>query len=410
MKVFYSWQSDLGTAHKNFIRNALQRAITDASEDLVFEEADRPEMDEATKGEAGMVDIAATVLRKISECTAFVADITPVCEAPNGKKMPNSNVVFELGYAYAKPGQTAIIAIINEAVYKPDDLPFDLRGKRVMTYKLSANPTSQQREGARNELTKALTGALKLILGQEIEVKASTTEIEGVLSEPNNPTVWQGSKVFQMSAPPDVVHLMPTNQRAYLRVIPAKWRVPSIADVEDLSDNMSPSTARSRGAGHWGAVDFGFVNVFYGDERPDGSNWASAVAAFHEQSGEWWFIDQASVFKHSGTTYFDPLRAVCEWKRYIRNANVNLDRLGAPSLRKVIVGAEGVKDAVWPGLEDRRYRKDSLLYSAQLAQWTAVDEMVFLREAYNEMRNGYAQPHVDQTDFDQLIERYERQW
>ncbi len=127
MKIFYSWQSDLpGASHRHFIRSALDRAIAEVSQDPELEEADRPEMDEATKDEAGMIDIAATVLRKIGECAAFVADLTPVCVTSNGKKMPNSNVVFELGFAYAKPGQGAIIAIVNTANHKPDDLPFDL--------------------------------------------------------------------------------------------------------------------------------------------------------------------------------------------------------------------------------------------------------------------------------------------
>ncbi|AHB50439.1 hypothetical protein W911_16835 [Hyphomicrobium nitrativorans NL23] len=390
------------------IRSALDRAITEVSNEPDLEEADRPEMDEATKGEPGMVDIAATVLKKIGECRAFVADLTPVCEAPNGKKMPNSNVVFELGYAYAKPGQGAIIAIVNKAKYKPDDLPFDLRGKRVMSYKLADNATPAEKKSALDGLTRGLTDALRLIVTNARDVKAATTEIEGVEADPSNPSIWKGGRRFDFTIPylnEDVVHIIDSHQRSFVRIIPAPWKVPNITEVASLANDLWPSTSGGTGSGNYGAVEFGYVKLWYAGKRDDGQYIAKNVAAFHEASGEWWFIDGSSVIEYQNETFFDPIKTFAEWQRSIRNANANLDRLGAPPLRKVIVGVVGTQNAMWAGRPEKKFRKPSMEHSAQNAQWTAVDEMVFLKDAYNIVRNGFAMEPLDQVKFDKLLDK-----
>lgn len=409
MKIFYSWQSDLhGPSHRDLIRSALDRAIAAVAADFGLEEAERPKRDEATSGEPGMVDIAATVLRKIEACSAFIADVTPVCAASNGKKLPNANVVFELGYAYAKPGQSAIIAVMNAASYRPDDLPFDVRGKRVMTYTLAEGATQKERDDALRALAKSLAGALKLILAEAIEVRAAVTEIVGVQPDADYHSLWKGSKRFTLSNPllqRDDVVVPQTHKWSYLRVIPAPWDVPGIAEVEKQSDEVRPSTVGSAGAGNWGAVDFGYVNLWYGEQRQDGSHFASAVAAFHEKAGEWWIIDQASVRQHGKDTYLNPLQAVADWHRYIRIANAALDRLGAPRLRRIIAGVEGVTGAQWPGFPDRTYRHASMQHSAQVIDWTAVGANIFLKDAYNKLRNGFGLELIDQKTFDALLEK-----
>lgn len=409
MKIFYSWQSDLPTpSHRDLIRNALDRAIAAVSEDLGLEEAERPQRDEATTGVAGMVDIAATILSKIGMCSALVADITPVCIAPNGKHLPNANVIFELGYAYAKPGQSAIIAVMNAASYQPEDLPFDLRGKRVMTYSLAENATQNERDAALKGLAKDLGRALRVILSEVVEMRAVAAEISGVQPDHRYRSLWTGTKRFSLSnhiTNDDVVVVPATDKWAYLRIIPAAWDVPSIAEVEKQSNEVWPSTAGSSSAGNWGAVDFGFVKVWYGQKHPNESHFASAVAAFHEKAGEWWFIDCASVFQRDNVTFLNPLRAVTEWQRYIRIANAALDRLGAPRLRRIIAGVEGVQEALWPGMQNRKYRHASMQHSAQMIDWTAVEASAFLKDAYNKLRNGFALEPIDQQQFDALLER-----
>lgn len=100
MKVFWSWQNDYQPkTNRHFIKSALEEATERAGDDLGLEDADRPEVDHDTKGEAGMVEITKAILRKIDESAVFVADVTPIGETGNGKALPNPNEMVELGWA-----------------------------------------------------------------------------------------------------------------------------------------------------------------------------------------------------------------------------------------------------------------------------------------------------------------------
>ncbi|MCF3528046.1 hypothetical protein GUR46_03985 [Stenotrophomonas maltophilia] len=140
--VFWSWQSDLPEdLTRTFIKRAIVRAIDRVSEDLELQLPDRLEIDHDTKGEAGLVEIVSTIFRKIDECQIFVADVTPIVALPgdgNKKKIPNPNVMIELGYAMRELGPQRIITVANTAFGgKPEDLPFDLRHRRgAITYEL----------------------------------------------------------------------------------------------------------------------------------------------------------------------------------------------------------------------------------------------------------------------------------
>ena len=68
MKVFWSWQNDSDPkTNRQFIRDALAKAIDDAGEALGLEDAERPKLDHDTKDTPGMTEITSTILRKISE-------------------------------------------------------------------------------------------------------------------------------------------------------------------------------------------------------------------------------------------------------------------------------------------------------------------------------------------------------
>lgn len=99
-KIFWSWQNDYSPKTcRHFIRECLLEAIRQVAADHELENADRPEIDHDTKGERGMVDIAATILNKIAVAAVFVADLTPVTQSPEGTQLPNPNVLIELGWA-----------------------------------------------------------------------------------------------------------------------------------------------------------------------------------------------------------------------------------------------------------------------------------------------------------------------
>lgn len=168
--VFWSWQSDLDRRiTKDFIKEALGEALKKASSELQLESADRLELDHDTKGEAGLVEIVKTIFGKIDACDVFVADITPIATiSPDAgqKKIPNPNVMIELGYALRELGHKRVITVANSAFGgRPEELPFDLRHRRgAITYLLESNATSSSRKDALAKLVKELTGALTLNL------------------------------------------------------------------------------------------------------------------------------------------------------------------------------------------------------------------------------------------------------
>ena len=163
MKIFYSWQSDLpNSTNRGFIRNALIDAVKRLGKELDIDEAERPEVDEATKDTKGMVDITASILRKITECAVYVADVTPIVHSKK-RAIPNPNVMYELGWASHSPGYDFIIGVMNVHKNKgPESLPFDLRGRRILTYRLAEEAPADTRKAVHKGLTDDLLAALKV--------------------------------------------------------------------------------------------------------------------------------------------------------------------------------------------------------------------------------------------------------
>src|SRR5947209_36764 len=80
LTIFYSWQSDTPSrANRNFVEKALREALKRLHSDATLESALREanlELDKDTQGVAGSPPITETILAKIQECTAFIADLT----------------------------------------------------------------------------------------------------------------------------------------------------------------------------------------------------------------------------------------------------------------------------------------------------------------------------------------------
>ena len=162
-QIFYSWMDD-GDAKLNryFIEDCLKAAIkklnrgTDVAEYSVVRD---------TKGLAGMVDIARVILERIEESAVFVADVSIInpkrIRREGERPTPNPNVMFELGYAYDAKGEDAIIAVFNTAHGEIEELPFDVRPKRILTYHAAAQADLEK---AKPSLVADLLGALKLCL------------------------------------------------------------------------------------------------------------------------------------------------------------------------------------------------------------------------------------------------------
>lgn len=158
-KVFYSWQSDLpNTTNRRFIGDALEKACKAVANNPEIEKA--PRIDQDTQGVPGSPAIPATIMEKIDECQAFVADVTLSFSGPNEKVAPNPNVIYELGYAVARLGWDRIILVMNLEHGAIDSLPFDLEKRRV-----TGAYTAKVGENDRSEEKKALIA--KLVAGIE---------------------------------------------------------------------------------------------------------------------------------------------------------------------------------------------------------------------------------------------------
>jgi len=159
--VFYSWQSDLENAtNRGFIGDALEDAAAIIVSDSTV--AIEPVIDRDTQGVPGSPDISSTIFSKITAADAFVADVSIVARHDK-RPTPNPNVLIELGYALKALGPEKVILVFNRAFGKIEELPFDLRTRRVLAYDmpLEGTPRAPERKVLERQLEVAIRAALR---------------------------------------------------------------------------------------------------------------------------------------------------------------------------------------------------------------------------------------------------------
>lgn len=157
-KVFFSWQSDTESkAGLLLIREALGQAIQRLNLDL--------ELDEATRNQPGSQILFETIRQKIESCAIFVPDLTFIGQSQDGrKKLPNSNVLVEYGYALANLAEERILPVMNLYFGGIDQLPFDLRHRSIkVSYHLSLDSTEAEKAEALTDLVRQFEVELRLI-------------------------------------------------------------------------------------------------------------------------------------------------------------------------------------------------------------------------------------------------------
>lgn len=159
--VFYSWQSDLPNAcNRGFIQGALENAAAAIKADDTVEI--EPVVDRDTQGVPGAPDIASTIFAKITAADVFVADVSIIGRGDK-RSTPNPNVLVELGYAFKALGPERVILVFNRAFGKIEELPFDLKMRRVLAYDMLAE--SKERAPERKILENQLDDAIRAALG-----------------------------------------------------------------------------------------------------------------------------------------------------------------------------------------------------------------------------------------------------
>ena len=110
-------------------------------------------LDRDTKDETGTPDILNTIFFKIQRAKMFLADISIINSDYSGRKTPNPNVLIELGYAARVLGWDKIICLYNLDYGTINDLPFDLRQRRPLTYSLK----DKSKKSTRNIISKVIS-------------------------------------------------------------------------------------------------------------------------------------------------------------------------------------------------------------------------------------------------------------
>lgn len=143
------------------IEKAIETAIK-RSNDSIHELDKKYHFDKDVLNIPGSADINEVLLKKIDGCSVFVSDITPVAELPSGKLIPNTNVIFETGYAAGKKGLNRVILVMNSYQYPIERMPFDLKTKSILKYELSNEDL--QLEEKKKDVVKALSTGIKTTL------------------------------------------------------------------------------------------------------------------------------------------------------------------------------------------------------------------------------------------------------
>ncbi|WP_302176943.1 hypothetical protein [Megamonas funiformis] len=157
-KIFFSWQSDSpNKTNRNFIESSINKAISNVNNTLNL----HLELDKDTINRTGSPDIVNTILNKIENSFIFIADISLVIQDAH-KKSPNPNVLYELGYAQGIFSEENIIMIFNCNSGNIDDLPFDLKNKRIMKYTCSEDMSEETKKENKRNLIKQIENQLLL--------------------------------------------------------------------------------------------------------------------------------------------------------------------------------------------------------------------------------------------------------
>jgi hypothetical protein len=171
--IFYSWQSDApGDCNRTFIRKALDAAVTSLSASAAVE--DSPRVESGMEGIAGTPEVATVMFTRIKRSAVFLGDMTLVGSitkegSDEVKRVPNPNVLLEMGYAAGTIGWGRVICVMNEHFGKRTGLPFDVRNRRFPIDYSLAPGDKKSVEKVSADLTRWVKFAIESVIKNEYE-------------------------------------------------------------------------------------------------------------------------------------------------------------------------------------------------------------------------------------------------
>jgi hypothetical protein len=189
MKIFWSWQSDTsGKTGRHFVRDALDEAVAALKlESSPLEPGDREALhvDQDRQGVSGSRDLFPEIVKKIVSCDIFVADVTPIGSVDatvnepdphdGAKKLINSNVAIELGFAFQALGDGFVLLVMNNYYGRIEELPFDLRHKGgIIAFTLPPDALKEERVRVGKMLAKRFISEIELCASMKAPAAAPT--------------------------------------------------------------------------------------------------------------------------------------------------------------------------------------------------------------------------------------------
>lgn len=308
MKVFWSWQSDTpGKIGRHLIKEALEEAVEILKAAPDVEEPVRElHLDQDRKGVPGSPDLARTIFSKIDASFVFVADVTTVGKVEGEeKKLINSNVAIELGYALRSLSDTNVLMVFNQHYGRHEDLPFDLRHKAgAIVFNLAPDADKTMIHAEKKKLISQFVAALEHYITQSTTQLAVTAE-----PFPEMPATYSPGAFFKPGeiiatlgdADDGLEFYFDSATFSYFRLIPRNRREKpiSLAYLNGMANRL-PLLRTVRGTVSTDINQYGAIGYNPAENPPQGkASIRSATQLF--ENGEVWGIGRSIIVTERGT-------------------------------------------------------------------------------------------------------------
>ncbi len=235
MKVFLAWQTDApARIGRHFLRDAIREALEQLKIQASIVEAERLTHHQlaAEDGDFNRQELRS-LLKEIDESVAMVADVTPLGQvrpleggaAVQVRKLIDSDVAFEAGYALHALGERKLIPVFNAHFGWHDDLPPDFRAHGdAIPFTLVPNASRPEIESERRKLVARLVSVLRRSISSAASGTSTIQSVGGpAIAEIQRGTYFRQGEVLARSGrpgPSEISYSYTSGGCCFLRLIP----------------------------------------------------------------------------------------------------------------------------------------------------------------------------------------------
>jgi len=367
MKVFWSWQSDTpGKIGRHLVRDAIKDAIAvlkqpqDIEEPWEREARESLDIDHDRKGVSGTPDLAPTILEKITKAAVFVGDVTLVGEIPSsddgtkkkGKKLINSNVAIEYGFALSALSYNRVLIVQNIHFGDREELPFDLRVKAgPIQFNVSPSTPKDEIARVRHQLKGDLVVALRECLVHA--ASALAPPFPETPSTTNRAYFWRPGDVlatyetalasmFRSELDDSIRYTFNEPRALYLRLIPTA-ALPQELSIKTLLE-IARSKASAMAISRTGHATFASRNA-YGVAacQPYANDTVPMVLTQLFPNGEVWSVSREMAIPYDGEEVLPIGNLTNSFSKTLRGIAGLIPDLGLSPPFKIELGAMGLR-------------------------------------------------------------------